>query len=139
MAEQAPPVQPASCPKPELELVACTSFADLPDEVRTRAAAPRYCCRSLRQCRQHLTACDSRDKAVGMVLVQVLALVASLGLTEPQDVASFAATSRRCLAVCRSAPLRLRVRTQPAATAREEQAAARHALQALIAAWPGMF
>ncbi len=74
-----------------------------------------------------------------MVLVQVLALVASLGLTEPKHVASFAATSRRCLAVCRLAPLRLRVRSRPAATAREEQAAARHALQALIAAWPGMF
>lgn len=52
-------------------------------------------------------------------------------------MASFAATSRRCHAVCRLAPLRLRVHTQPAATTQEEQATARHALQALIAAWPG--
>lgn len=69
---------------------------------------------------------------------EVLALVVSLGLEEPRDVASFAATSRRCLAVCRLAPLRLAVRTPPAATAREEQAAARRMLQALIASWSGM-
>lgn len=80
-----------------------------------------------------------RGKFIGMPLVQVLALVVSLGLEEPRDVASFAATSRRCLAVCRLAPLRLAVRTPPAATAREEQAAARRMLQALIASWSGVF
>lgn len=70
---------------------------------------------------------------------EVLALVAALGLTEQRDVASFAATSKRCLAICRAAPLRLGVSSARAATpaAADEQAAARASLQALKAAWPG--
>lgn len=70
---------------------------------------------------------------------QVLALVASLGLTEARDVASFAATCKRCAAVVAGAPLRLGVRPSlgAAASPQEEQAVARASLHALCASWPG--
>lgn len=67
----------------------------------------------------------------------MLALIASLGLTEPRDAASFAAVSSRCAAACRAAPLRLGVAVPPGAAPHEEQAAARSALQALCASFPG--
>lgn len=70
--------------------------------------------------------------------MQVLALVAGLGLTEAIDVASFAAASRRCTAICRAAPLRLGLPARPSASPHEEQAIARAALQALCASWPGV-
>lgn len=68
---------------------------------------------------------------------QVLALTVSLGLSDARDVAAFASASRRCADVCRSAPLALKLPACPAATPRDEQAAARAGLQALCAAWPG--
>jgi hypothetical protein len=68
---------------------------------------------------------------------EVLALVASVGLTEAHDAASFAAASKRCTAVCRAAPLRLAVAVAPGASPQDEQAAARATLQQLCASFPG--
>lgn len=68
---------------------------------------------------------------------EVLALTASLGLTEARDVASFAATSKRFAAVCKAAPLRLGLAVRAAASPSEEQAQARAELHALCASWPG--
>jgi hypothetical protein len=60
----------------------------------------------------------------------------SLGLTEPWDVASFAAASKRCAAVVQRAPLRVAL-TVRLSSPSEEQRAARRKLQALCASWPG--
>lgn len=63
--------------------------------------------------------------------------MASVGLTDTHDAASFAVASKRCSAVCRAAPLRLAVRTPLGASPHEEQAAARVTLQQLCASFPG--
>jgi hypothetical protein len=70
--------------------------------------------------------------------LQVLALTASLGLTEARDVACLAATNKRLAAVCKAAPLRLGVPVQATGAPREEQAEARATLRALCASWPGV-
>jgi hypothetical protein len=70
------------------------------------------------------------------VLLQVLALMVALGLTHPRDVASFAAASTRCKAVCAAAPLRLAVTTRSSSPS-EEQAEARRNVGALCVSWPG--
>ncbi|KAL4425708.1 hypothetical protein ABPG75_009724 [Micractinium tetrahymenae] len=138
--EHPSPLLPAPRSQPETELEACASLLDLPDEVDTgcscRPSAATACgCRCSAACHKKL---PCRNGTPRDFLVQVLALVVSVGLEEARDVASFAATSRRCLAIGRSAPLRLRLLTRPADTAQEEQAAARRVLQALCAAWPGV-
>ena len=70
--------------------------------------------------------------------LQVLALTASLGLTEARDVACLAATNKRLAAVCKAAPLRLGVPVRATGAPREEQAEARATLRALCASWPGV-
>ena len=117
-----------------------TSFQDLPDEVSAKGASTGTARRPAlsRRCRRRPVA--ARRPATFHLTpqnLQVLALVASVGLTDARDLASFAATSKRCAAICRAAPLRLGVVLPAGAAPQEEQAAARATLQQLCASFPG--
>lgn len=117
---------------------AAASFSDLPDEVSRMVQRRREKCdlaTAAAAAARHASP-DSRPLHPTLC-PQVLALVASIGLTHTRDVASFTATSKRCAAVCRAAPLRLAVSAPPGASPREEQAAARAELHALCASFPG--
>ena len=94
---------------------AAPAFADLPEEVRLQArrlvARGTLCQRHLppaaaaaAAAAAHANASSSSSLAP---YLQVLALTASLGLTEARDVACLAATNKRLAAVCKAAPLRL--------------------------------
>ena len=102
---------------------AAASFSDLPDEVsqgqqRRREKCDLATAAAAAAAARHASP-DSRPLHPTLC-PQVLALVASIGLTHTRDVASFTATSKRCAAVCRAAPLRLAVSAPPGASPREE-------------------
>jgi hypothetical protein len=120
------------------------TFSDLPDEV-SKPEVLRQPCRP-RQLpsaspppphAQFETCCLQAFRCC--CLVQVLALIPALGLSEPRDLACFALINTRCAAMCRAAPLHLAVPRQPTVSPSEEQLAARRWLERVSQTWAGTY